>query len=392
MGTITNIWLKRIFSVTTLTTLATVLAACIAVIEYTERNGGSFIAVLNNKEAISPLNRNILVYLDKDSADLTQIGIVPQFTNPSKYSLQDVLLKYKVETSDADVSYTDFFTIHRFARGYEVTNLDKTLYAKSEMPEPFYIFNMKANGQALVDLWATYKGADEPFIYKAKIFAKKILANTKEERKYAIFQDAHHFTTQNKINNVDIIIINGGNVESYEDMTSDNLKVSDAAEQETISISKPEQQIEATNKAFIKAQKEKDDKTWFEILIIILLLLIFVIGFVSSLFFLIKYDEWENIGRYKAIVGINVSIIISYTGIFYGGKLIGDQNPVGFFMGLLTVYFVASGFFVYSKFKSYLEKHFRFSESCAETTAAIIIYLLYGLLFLGFGSIYKSFS
>lgn len=392
MGNLATNWLKRIFSVTTITTIATVLAACIAVIEFTERNGGSFIAVLNNKEAISPLNRTILVYIDKDSADLTQIGIVPQITNPSKYSLQDVLLKYKVEISDADVSYTDFFSIHRFSRGYEVTNIDKTLYAKSEMPEPFYSFIMKANGQAFIDLWATYKGADEPFIYKAKIYAKNIIIKNKEERNNVIFQDAYHFTTQNKINNIDIIIINGGNVELYEDMISDSLMVSGVEKQEAISNPMPVEQIEAKNKDFIRAAKEKDDNTWFEILIMILMLLIIGIGFVSVLFLLIKYDEWDRIGRVKAIVGMNASIIFVYTCVFYSKKLLDDPVSGGYFLGLLGVYFVISGFFVFSKFKSYLEKRFKFRESNAEATASIIIILLYFLLFSGFASIYKSIS
>jgi len=219
MGATTNKWLKRIFSVTTLTTVLTIVGTCIAIIQYVESNGGSFVAFLNGKEVKPPVKNTILVYLDKDSADLSQIGIFPQISNPSKYSLQDVLLTYKIASENANVSFTDYFSVHRVANGSQVTNNDKTLYAKTDMPEPFYYFVMKDKGEASIDLKATYKGVEQPFTFQADVYARKLYRADREQRKKEIFNDAYEFANYKNLSDVDLYILEDDKIESFEDIS-----------------------------------------------------------------------------------------------------------------------------------------------------------------------------
>ena len=67
MGQKTNMWLKRIFSVSTLTTVATVVATCIAIIQYVESNGGTFVAFVNNEEAKPPIKNTIMAIIIIDT-------------------------------------------------------------------------------------------------------------------------------------------------------------------------------------------------------------------------------------------------------------------------------------------------------------------------------------
>ena len=350
MGYLATNWLKRIFSVSTITTIATVLAACIAVIQYVENNGGTFMVIINNKEVNPPISRNILVYLDKDSADLTPLGIFPLITNPSKYTIQDVLLKYKIETYKAEVAYTDFFTIHRLAKGCELTNIDKTLYAKSDMPVPFYNFFIKDSGKASVSIRATYKGVDEPFTFQANVYAKKVLRTDPKERHRAIINDAKKFTSQNHLETVDLYILDKDIVETHESISTDKpmepQEIKDVKEtqseskpaekavskkgtpvtkddsretlyniSENVSTSKPIKQIKEEAQEITKAAQEEYHSPWYMYILGILLSFVFLyLGLISIVLWDAITPHKDNLvmNLFKISLCIITAFVIAY--------------------------------------------------------------------------------
>lgn len=339
MGNKTNQWLKKIFSVTTLTTIATIVGACIAIVQYVEGNGGTFLAFVNNEEATPPVNKTILVYLDKDSADLSQIGIFPQITNPSKYSLQDVLLNYKIESNSADISYTDYFSVHRLASGFEVTNVDKTLYAKTDMPEPFFYFIMKDNGQANIDIRATYKGVDEPFTFKADVYSKKIYVEDQSLRRQLIFDDARLFFANSQINNVDVFILFNDKVESYENMTHGRLDTLSHDVGQATSV-KEIDQINTEKKALSASAQEDETMPWYMyVLVVILCLALLVIFFIGIL--LCVLNETKDIGYAKFVLGSILSIFVSYVCFYYIYRILDPDLELNFIAGLLYIFLFA---------------------------------------------------
>lgn len=392
MGKIANTWLKRIFSVSTLTTIATVVAACIAIIQYVESNGGAFVAFVNNEEAAPPIKNTILVYLDKDSADLSQIGIFPKITNPSKYSLQDVLLTYKINSKSANISYTDYFSVHRVANGEQVTNNDKTLYAKTDMPEPFYYFIVKNHGEAAIDIRATYKGVDEPFTYQADIFARKLYDADYENRKKAIFEDASHFASTQQFSKVDLIILDNEKVETFRDISLNELSENSKPtlpqvdrsnditnpEQQVTSDNKPEiktvNEIKAKNEELIKTTKDNQGTPWYMYVVGAIFIILFIISLSANIFAGVLFDESEKAYRIKAVTTFIVSTLFLYLSVYYGLSIFSETPIQRFWLGLIMTYVIAFSFalmfFCTHKTKDY------FNVSDDNDGWILIIYLI----------------
>ena len=336
MGQKTNMWLKRIFSVSTLTTVATVVAACIAIIQYVESNGGKFVAFVNNEEAIPPIRNTILVYLDNDSVDLSQLGIFPTITNPSKCSLQDVLLTYRIDSKSSNISYSDYFSIHRVANGEQVTNIDKTLYAKTDMPEPFYYFVIRNNGEASIDIRATYKGVETPFTYHADLYAKKLNLNDSNTRKKAIFDDARNLASNKNLKTFDIFVIDNDKIETYR-----NIEISRMAAVESTPVIKTSKQIKSENQELIKDSQNKQKTPWFMYVVGGALLLVIFIGFTADLMIVISFMDYGINNRIKVSLGYLISTFILWIGLYYFFILF-DSNPIQkFWAGLVSLYILA---------------------------------------------------
>lgn len=316
MGNLTNLWLKRIFSVTTLTTLATVLAACIAVIQYVENNGGTFMAIVNNKAAKPPIARNILVFLDKDSADISQIGFFPQISNPSKYALQDVSLKYQVKTELSKISYSDYYTLHYLKDGIDATNIDKTLYAKSDIPDPFIYFIMHDNAHAFIKLRATYKGVDKPFDYSASIYAKKIFAKNKDERQRDMFDSAISLCKKHRLKEVDIFVLDNKNIQAYENFSKDTIKSELSLIKQAISESKTIEQLKADRRALKEDAQRKAITPWYMPYLYIILFIVCCIGF-SMLFTIYKFKKYISDDILRKHLIMTLASIVTFIPGFY---------------------------------------------------------------------------
>lgn len=306
--------MKRVISFNGLVTALTVVGTCIGIIDYVEKNGGTFMAIINSKEATPPVKRYALVYLDKDSADLSRLGIFPQITNPSKYSLQDVLLTYKIDSYSADVSYTDYYTIHRLAQGEEITNNDKTLYAKTDMPEPFYYFVMKDNGKATINLRATYKGVDEPFTYHAEVYTKKLFIEDKLERKRAVFEDAYRFSSQHKVKNIDLYILDKKKVESFENLSFDLLAKEELTNTGINNKGKSIEQIETEINALKTSVQEKEGTPWYMYVVLLILYIVFTLAVMAYMFLSISLSQKGILGYIGLLfVTIILSVCSYYT-------------------------------------------------------------------------------
>lgn len=188
MGKTINTWLRQHVTFANLCSSSSLLGVLLGFMQCYDFNKGSFVALVESQEVEPPISRNIIVFMENDSSDLLDIGFFPQIFNPSKYALKDVLLTYNIESKDANVTYTDFYSVHQTGKGKQLTNIDKTLYSKSDMPDPFIHFIMHDNDYASINMKATYRGVDEPFSFEAKIYAKK-----KELQGYRLFISDEHF-------------------------------------------------------------------------------------------------------------------------------------------------------------------------------------------------------
>lgn len=186
---------------------------------------GLFLAFVNDKEMIPPINRNILVYMDKDSTDLSEIdGIFPLIFNPARYALLDVLLKYTIEADSANISYSNGYRIDKTSNGERATNITDKLYAKSDLSSPFNRFVMKDNGQAKINLRATYQGVKDPFVYQSNIYTKRINKKENLTRERSAFIDADvFFSKNNDIDKIDLYILDNDSIAVFENFTKDSV-------------------------------------------------------------------------------------------------------------------------------------------------------------------------
>ena len=212
-----------------------------------------------------------------------KIGLFPLFTNPSKYSLQDVLLTCKVTSDSANISYSDYYSVHQLAQGEEITNNDRTLYAKSDMPAPFNYFILRDKGKATINIRATYRGVDEPFTFQADVYARKIYLAEESGRHLAIFNDAQSFANTVK-GKFDVYVIEDGKIESYEEQTVESLQVEASKISDKEQIQKTIAQI-AEESRFVKSASQENKHTpWYMYIVGVLLYIIFMIALLGWLY------------------------------------------------------------------------------------------------------------
>lgn len=328
----TNDWLSRIFSVTTLTTIATVVGACIAVIGYVQNNGGDFVAFINSKVVQPPIERNILVYIDKDSADLSQIGLFPQITNPSKYSLQDVLVTYRIDTHSANVAYSDYYSVHRLSKGEQADNIDKTLYSRSDMPEPFYSFVMKDSSNASINIRATYRGVDQPFTYNAIIYSKKYSIDGNVNLKQYIYDDAVLFSKRNQLHVTDLYVLKNDSIYLLADFSTSNASAKSEEIKSTYQISEDKKENS------FSAQKQQSN-SWYINVVGCILCLIIIICAIPSFFGMIFYFDGDN-GSIRLLSVSALCSLIFYISLYFLFKVWDDVLVINKFFSGMVIYII----------------------------------------------------
>lgn len=341
----------------------------IAIVQLFMPTDGQFLAILNNKEVVPPITRHLLIYMDKDSVDINPLQLLPQFSNPTKYPVEDLLLTYNVSYQNANVKYTDYYTIHHVANGEEARNLEKTLYPLADQPDAFMAFVMRNQSKADVKIRATYKGVDNPFEYEVSLMAKRVWNSDSILRAKAVMEDAYMYTATNSIDSVDIYVLDGEKVASYTGTSASILRyahnaTSTVAQQnsatppsstttttksepvaETVNTAENSQpqpvvktvsQIKKETKETIQEAKEENETPWYVSTIQVLLVIIGVFGFGYScgLVPLMIDDYKDKKALRKYLIWYVVLVFIAYLS-YYGYMAFAEPLIVRpFFKGL----------------------------------------------------------
>lgn len=355
-------WLKTIFAA--LGSLVAITSGSIAVMEYFEPTDGKFVALVNNHEVAPPVTRNILIYMDKDSVDMNKLWLLPKFSNPTKYAVEDMLITYQVASQNANIAYTADYTMQRVANGEQAKNVDKTLYPRTEQPNAFMQFIMRHGGEANVKIRATYKGVDIPFEFESRILAKRLWNADPTARKQAVMEDAYQYAFGNLVDSVDIYVLNGDEVQSYAGTSSRILQdfhellnapavAPPASNKNTASASETDAYKSFTQEAVEKQSRpvvktvnqiadeskeaseevKKESKKWYEWVLIVLCWIVVGVGVLGMMIAHITYSDYDEHWKPIAIfVGCGV---ISSLAIFYAMEEI--TNFFGFFICFWTI-------------------------------------------------------
>ncbi|MCH5176179.1 MAG: hypothetical protein J1F40_09850 [Prevotellaceae bacterium] len=386
----------------------------IAIVQLFMPTDGQFLAILNNKEVVPPITRHLLIYMDKDSVDINPLQLLPQFSNPTKYPVEDLLLTYNVSYQNANVKYTDYYTIHHVANGEEARNLEKTLYPLADQPDAFMAFVMRNQSKADVKIRATYKGVDNPFEYEVSLMAKRVWNSDSILRAKAVMEDAYMYTATNSIDSVDIYVLDGEKVASYTGTSASILQyahnaTSTVAQQnsatppsstttttksepvaETVNTAENSQpqpvvktvsQIKKETKETIQEAKEEYETPWYVTAIQALLAIIGGLGFAFAMCISMLIFESEDKKELRqGIIWFVALITIAYLS-YYGYKVffVGMMRP--FFIGLGEFFIISIGMALFISAFAYLDDK---SERANTVLMKIGLFILKGLSFIAF--------
>ena len=319
-----------------ISSIVTIFAFIINFIPYYESNGGKFIAKINGKEVTSPVYRTYLVYMNKDSVDISRFGFFPQITNPSKFKLKDVLLKYTIYSDSTSFSISDYYKVHAFQQNIEVTYEDD-LHNKNTMPRLFRYFVMKDNGQATIEMQATYKGVKEPFLYKSTIYTKKLVEKDVIKRQNIIYDDVKRFFYINNIDTIDLYYIHDVEGDfTYENCADnivcrgtsyDGIPVREFAIKDNQTVINIGPTIEKDSNSM--THDEKEGTPWYMYIVGIILGIVYLVG-TFILIFRIELFDIEAVLTYKfEILWKNGMSIIGY-------RRSSTINPISLFIEIIV--------------------------------------------------------
>ncbi len=384
-------WLHKIFNIQTISTLAGIIAACIAILEYVEDNEGSIIALVNNKESYTPIERNVLVYLDQETMDLKQLNLLPQILNPSKYAVKDIYVKYAIKSHNANIDYTDYYSIHRVADKTELDIKEKTLYPQTELPEAFNTITLKNNSSIEINLRTTYQGAEQPYEYDARIAAKRIWNKNDDQRKKLILADAYQYASTKALKSVDIYIMKGEfanimtnvSLDQLQDLNTATNQLTNPQIQTSTSIETQAKSVSTIckeSKDTIQTIKDNTSTPWYVWVIGVVLFLLMSVAFLGLAFGIVTVlSEDETLkGRYQALLGAIISLIIVYICWYFFMMCINNAEPVKFIAGFVCylMIIVTVGFHFYLMQK--IANKFRLKEDSFVkdmTAVALFVFL-----------------
>lgn len=278
-------WLRRIFSLSTISTIAVIISTCLSIIEYTQRDKGELIALFNDEKICNIVNRTSLVYLDGNKVDIRQYNMLPQLLNPTKYAMKDTHIEYTVNCNKAKVEGTDFYSIHRVSDKLKLSNSDKTLYAQTEFPEPFSLMQIYDGGFIDVEIRASYQGMEQPFKFNTHIVANKIWNSDVKKRRINILANAYNYAKNHSLDYVDVYIAHGERVEIMCGLSKEKLKECYKTE---LSDSKGQGKIkttseisEVTKKSVQKAKEDYKSQWYIGVLLFVLIIVCGLFSFIS---------------------------------------------------------------------------------------------------------------
>lgn len=173
-------WLKRIFSLQTLSILGTLGGIYFGITQFRHDTGGDLNASYNTELLRNNEYRDLIVYTD--SKEFSINNLCPNFNNTDKYTLKDFNLQHTIETQDIHVFNSDFYTSFKLSdNSSAIKYYDNSLSPHQSTENPISKIIMDSQqGSCLITSRATWDGADIPFIFKANVNFTQIPIATNE--------------------------------------------------------------------------------------------------------------------------------------------------------------------------------------------------------------------
>lgn len=291
---------------------------------------GTFRATVCGKELKSPANRISIVYIDKDSVDLSSINLFPEISNPSRFALEDVKLTYVIKASGASISYRNDYNIEEPSEGItEVTNKETTLFPKIYKSGPFRSFIMKENQKATIDLQATYSGVNEPFVYHSVIYTRKASMYWWDcEKNYDFIYDSYFASVGDSL---DLYLIDGDDVYSSACSnllscpwigTKHNMNDSNYVDSTWTMIERDTTGIVVEEISPLPSLIEQQRKPWYEFLLGGVFALLFLMGTYYLLLLIIRVKKEQK--NYLFYIKLVVSTILVILSLFLSSGILFD--------------------------------------------------------------------
>ncbi len=374
-------WLRRIFSLSTISTIAVIISTCLSIIEYTQRDKGELIALFNDEKICNIVNRTSLVYLDGNKVDIRQYNMLPQLLNPTKYAMKDTHIEYTVNCNKAKVEGTDFYSIHRVSDKLKLSNSDKTLYAQTEFPEPFSLMQIYDGGFIDVEIRASYQGMEQPFKFNTHIVANKIWNSDVKKRRINILANAYNYAKNHSLDYVDVYIAHGERVEIMCGLSKEKLKecykteLSDSKGQGKI---KTTSEISEVTKKSVQKAKEDYKSPWY--VGVLLFVLMIVCGLFSSIsIFFLFCDK----NKFKYALCSTFFLFVFYVSMYYFFEII-DYNIIdNFWTGFLFLLIAVAVMSVFIALVEFFKKKFGVSDdSSAGGVIFFVLLIIFALIIL----------
>ena len=137
--------------------------------------GGVPVMLLDGKECANGTVRDVVIYADQQVVPLRQVVLAPTFSNTTRFSVKNFLLRYSVG-GNVRLSSNDFFS--RINAGGGVTSFEyrrTSLEPGDPINTPFdTIMLPSSQGSFSLNSLASYDGAYEPLTYSTRIYYRVV--------------------------------------------------------------------------------------------------------------------------------------------------------------------------------------------------------------------------
>lgn len=306
---------------------------------------GKFVATINGETLdSSTINRTYLVLFEKETANLLKFKEFPCISNPARYSLNDIDLKYKIYADSlTEISFRNDYDVEESSDDNEEIYKEVT-YSNDKIKQgetihlPFRSFKMKDKGEVIIDLTATYSGYKKPFVYHTHIYSKKVYQQNKTKFWETAYNEAlSYLESKNDFGVFNLRYIDKEILPEHNNLTIDLLREKVALYYNTSfsedSIDKKPDSIEVNGTMYPVQEEEvmgemftqnakSDEKpiSWYMYLIGVLLGFVFIIGLYVSITRILHYERSNNTLLF--VFEILGTVIASYIALLFAMRIL----------------------------------------------------------------------
>lgn len=167
-------WLRRIFSLQSLTVLGTVVSILIAFQQFRRDTGGQLDVSYNTQKIGNNETRDIVIFSDRK--ELSVSDLCPKFINSDKYTLKDFNLKHTVMSDGVQIYNSDFYISYSVSPNTQVLKYyEDALPPHQATEQPLQYLSLKGDyGFCSLKSVATWDGANKPFEFAVNIYCVQI--------------------------------------------------------------------------------------------------------------------------------------------------------------------------------------------------------------------------